>query len=1065
MTSAKDLDTWTNALQIAESKDDKDQIAKICNRIGRAYADLGQLGLALKFHKRDLKCCEELGNAAGQAISHQNLGDCYLQLRDFQKSDTHYHAFLNLTTISHQRSIDRVRAMISLGNLNREEAEHLLNHPEEANKKKIPDNLQKALGFYRDALSSIPLVTFKRVEERYCIEGSVHSNMGLVYDALDQYELAVKENGAALLLFTKANDDEGIARCYGFGGSYRIRRGLNKEGIEMLKKGLEVARKCKSYTLEMNAYNAIGDAYYKCRQFHRALEFFETSLQFMKRRFRSDTEGIKEVEANLMTAKRAVRLIAKATETCKKPNPTIEELSRVAVTYFELDCNADCVQICKKLLGYSRAQQNKMEEARALIYTGCCEEQESMIKRGLEILDEYGNRLAIQHSGAVVPKKEESAMMWLRVCGWEGIVKIITDDPKREGRKEQRDAAQRELEKFRTIWEAVQGDDDEDDDLDDDDMDMDMDDLNDAAIASGPEEHVPTDAKRSRAAESDKPTSSFPTGSRNAVGRLIDDDDEEEDSNPDLVFLDQSSDVEAVEANRTSYKVRKPTVSRLSDVDSDSDVGFGIDDDDSNVRMQDVNNQPARLGNGFDGTEIRSQRVHALPVSSSVMVSLSPTMSLFLSLPSSRGPITVSALVDKVCQYSQEEFGLVPAIRSLSFNGSVLPHSSTYVYGTTPLSAEVDFFTPVDVQTRFTSLCSLRNLAVPSPPVVLQAPYLRIAAQAVPFTDFHVAALIEAHAHVMASVKIVDLSRNPALTNVTPALFARTPNLQNLQEFHMSMTRIGFQGVSSLVRFLERSSLSTLQRLDFSGCSLSGISFSIFTRFPSLLCLNMSFCSISVLDCFPIAEEILLECNTISAMPSASGPSSLYHKCRKLSLRNNRLRQADLIRLFSTYASLEELDLSSNCITGLDGVDDLEHTSRLGVLDISNNPISAAGMQHLLTVLGHSQMYLPSLSRLNLDSCSIPWRVCLQTIQAVCQRSNLISGPRPSALRNISLCSNFKHEESMSDEVRMHVDHLSKSARGTEVDIILSDNGIPPELTQSSRGRRLRIHATAPDSS
>jgi AraC-like DNA-binding protein len=96
------------AYDIFEKLDKKQELAKLCNNIGRNYVQIGSMDLAFKYYNQSVKISQQIGDSVSQATVLQNIGLTYRK----KNPDSSLYFYQTALSLMPEKSTDNIRAKI-----------------------------------------------------------------------------------------------------------------------------------------------------------------------------------------------------------------------------------------------------------------------------------------------------------------------------------------------------------------------------------------------------------------------------------------------------------------------------------------------------------------------------------------------------------------------------------------------------------------------------------------------------------------------------------------------------------------------------------------------------------------------------------------------------------------------------------------------------------------------------------------------------------------------------------------------------------------------------------------
>ncbi|NEN91162.1 MAG: tetratricopeptide repeat protein [Okeania sp. SIO3H1] len=290
------LESYEKVLAIRKELGDQAGIAQTLNNMGDVYVNQREYAQALDVLQQALTIRRKINDRPGISETLNLIGFTYQRQREFSQA-------LNL----HQEALDISQAVNDRPN----EGESLHNI---AAVKASQGQLDQALEFYEQALTIREEVGDRRNR------GRTLNNMGVVYFRMGNYDKALETYQKALTVRREINDNAGVGRLlnnigfvyrekgedsealkyfrqavamlegigdqrsvgriYGFMGKLYEKQGDDAQALEVYEKGLEAAKVAEDKTAQLEALDYLGDAYYEIGEDAKAQSIYEQSLAF-----------------------------------------------------------------------------------------------------------------------------------------------------------------------------------------------------------------------------------------------------------------------------------------------------------------------------------------------------------------------------------------------------------------------------------------------------------------------------------------------------------------------------------------------------------------------------------------------------------------------------------------------------------------------------------------------------------------------------------------------------------------------------------------------------------------
>ncbi|XP_066029065.1 tetratricopeptide repeat protein 28-like [Pocillopora verrucosa] len=386
-------------LEIAKEVGDKAGEGTSYGNLGCAYYGLGQFKTAIEYHQRHLEIAKEVGDKAGEGTSYGNLGCAYDSLGQF-KTAIEYH----------QRNLDFAKEV-----------------GDKAGEGRSYGNLGCAydsLGQFKTAIEyhQRNLDFAKEVGDK-AGEGTSYGNLGCAYYSLGQFKTAIEYHQRRLEIAKEVGDKAREGKSYGNLGCAYYSLGQFKTAIEYHQRGLEIAKEVGDKAGEGTGYGNLGCTYYSLGQFETAIEYHQRGLEIAKEVGDKAREGksygnLGCTYDSLGEFKTAIEYHQRHLEIAKEVGDKAEE----GRSYGNLGCAYDSLRQFKKAIEYhqrhleiAKEVGDKAGKGKSYRNLGCAYYSLGQFKtaieyhqRGLEIAKEVGDKAGEAFSLSLLGKSLES---------------------------------------------------------------------------------------------------------------------------------------------------------------------------------------------------------------------------------------------------------------------------------------------------------------------------------------------------------------------------------------------------------------------------------------------------------------------------------------------------------------------------------------------------------------------------------------------------------------------------------------------------------------------------------
>jgi len=249
------LASWEHALKYLIENKDKAGESACCTNLGVAYANLGDLKKAIKYHEDSLKINKEIGDIAGESACYGNLGVAYRNLGDFNKAIEYYEKSLGIAENIGDKSGES-KCYTGLGNAY-------------ANL----GDFKKAIKYHEDSLK-INKEIGDKVGESAC-----YGNLGNAYDCLGDFNKAIEYYEKSLGIAENIGDKSGESKCYANLGNAYANLGDFKKAIKYYEKSLKIVEDIGDKEAKSICYVNLASVYYIKQDYQKSLEYAKESIK------------------------------------------------------------------------------------------------------------------------------------------------------------------------------------------------------------------------------------------------------------------------------------------------------------------------------------------------------------------------------------------------------------------------------------------------------------------------------------------------------------------------------------------------------------------------------------------------------------------------------------------------------------------------------------------------------------------------------------------------------------------------------------------------------------------
>ncbi|ANV85931.1 hypothetical protein AWQ21_15505 (plasmid) [Picosynechococcus sp. PCC 7003] len=245
------LNSFQEALAINRAIEDLKSESDNLNNIGYLYISLGKTQEALDYYQQALSVSEKISDISGVVTTLGNIASVYSLLGEYDKALASY-----IEVLVKQREIQDISGEVTtLSNIG-----YLYTS--------IGEN-RKALDYYYEALS-----LNKKIGDNIS-EGITLNNIGSAYQYLGKYDRAINYFQESLLI---KKDHNGEATSLNNIGSVYEILGENQQSLDYYQQALLIIRKTGYRFGEAGSLNNIGSVYSSLGEYEKALDYYLQAL-------------------------------------------------------------------------------------------------------------------------------------------------------------------------------------------------------------------------------------------------------------------------------------------------------------------------------------------------------------------------------------------------------------------------------------------------------------------------------------------------------------------------------------------------------------------------------------------------------------------------------------------------------------------------------------------------------------------------------------------------------------------------------------------------------------------
>ena len=252
------IDCYNKALEIAQSKDDKNGMSLSHLNLGLEYATISNNSKSFEHLKKSIEIDSLLGNKDAVAKGYGNLGLLYNQMGDYNNSFKYYTKAYNLSSAVNNRR-DMGTHLSNIGNVYFQSKDY-----------------PKALSYYFKSISMKQQVAD--------MEGvaNTYNNIGAVYVGLKKIDSTVYYFKKALKIYERLGAEAAIARSYAnLGSAYRM-LGDDKNALSYINRSIVMKGKNGDVKGVAASYFNLGE-YYSGKNDDLALKYYKKAQTLAKK--------------------------------------------------------------------------------------------------------------------------------------------------------------------------------------------------------------------------------------------------------------------------------------------------------------------------------------------------------------------------------------------------------------------------------------------------------------------------------------------------------------------------------------------------------------------------------------------------------------------------------------------------------------------------------------------------------------------------------------------------------------------------------------------------------------
>ncbi len=308
--ASKEIDKLRRDKKKAKNKDNYEEVANICNKLGELLAKEGLYDDAIDEHQTELSISEMRQDQIGTAIAHRKIGECYCELGDFEKALDHQR--LHLEGARRAESLaEEQRALTTIGRTYLIRAE--ISQDKERSKllSRSEDAFQKSLYLCGSLKAILSDYDYYEMKSRSLL--NIGCVMAQNLDGEVQKKKCIEYIKQAISLSRKYNMMEDIYRGESLLAGIYLKNKMYREALEKWNAACEAAQKSGNKSDLFEALSAKAKLYIEIGDYSKALVFGRKAHKLNTGR----TVSLEERE-NLRTILSSAWRMKKASEELKQ---------------------------------------------------------------------------------------------------------------------------------------------------------------------------------------------------------------------------------------------------------------------------------------------------------------------------------------------------------------------------------------------------------------------------------------------------------------------------------------------------------------------------------------------------------------------------------------------------------------------------------------------------------------------------------------------------------------------------------------------------------------------------
>ncbi|XP_041039311.1 tonsoku-like protein [Carcharodon carcharias] len=248
-------------------------MADVCHQLGKSYSKNGQFETAIQEHKQALHLLEKRQDVIGCGLEHRMIGECFLELGNWESSLEHHRAFLELAqSIANYADEQRAWMLIGRSYLFRHESDRSRRALQEAQKAfvksmEVLDEKLEGSNVYK--LSALDLKSMR---------AGLYLNLGIVWNLMKDVPHSLEYIQRSITIAQQNNLFSDLHRANYHLAVIHQADGQHAQALARLETAQENARKARLTAEESDCFSSMGEIHLTLGNFSLAKLHLEKAL-------------------------------------------------------------------------------------------------------------------------------------------------------------------------------------------------------------------------------------------------------------------------------------------------------------------------------------------------------------------------------------------------------------------------------------------------------------------------------------------------------------------------------------------------------------------------------------------------------------------------------------------------------------------------------------------------------------------------------------------------------------------------------------------------------------------